>query len=70
MHTLPPTREELPHDEHLQTRHRDHQTTLHQTEVEDPLLRTPDRAEIPVLPRAEVLLLPSQSADLAVQLEY
>lgn len=49
--------EEEPHDEHLQGSHRDHHQTLNDTEIENPPLRTPNRAEIPVLPCAEVFLV-------------
>lgn len=68
--TLSPAGEEHPDHEHLQTCHAYHQSTLHKTEVEDALLGAPDSAEISVLSRAEILLLPRQCRDLARQLEY
>lgn len=67
--TFPATGEELPHDEHLQARHRYHQPALDQAKIEDPLLRTPNRAEVPVFARAEVLLLPGEGGHLAGELE-
>ena len=63
--SLPSTREKHPHDEHLQTSHAHHQSALEQAEVEYSVLRTPDSAEVPVLPRPEVLLLSCEGGDLA-----
>lgn len=56
--TFSATREEHAHDEDLQACHADHQSALKQAEVEYPLLRAAHRAEVPVLTRAKVLLLP------------
>lgn len=67
--SLPPAREKHLDHEHLQPRHRNHQPTLQQRKIEDPLLRAPDRADVPVLPRAEVFLLPRDGGNLARKLE-
>jgi hypothetical protein len=61
--------EEHPHDKHLQASHADHHSALQQAEVEHPLLRAPDSAEVPVLARAEVFLLAGEGGDLARDLE-
>jgi hypothetical protein len=61
--------EEHPHDKHLQAGHADHHSAFQQAEVEDPLFRAPDSAEVPVLARAEVFLLASEGGDLARHLE-
>ena len=67
--SLTTAREEHPHDRHLQASHADHHSALQQAEVEHPLLRAPDSAEVPVLARAEVLLLAREGGDLARHLE-
>ena len=61
--------EEEPHNEDLQARHRNHEPHLHDGEVENPLLRALHREEIPVLPCAEILLVPGNGAQLGAQLE-
>jgi hypothetical protein len=48
--------EEKPNNEHLQGPHGDNQCNLDETEIQDSFLRTPNRAEIPVLSRSEVFL--------------
>lgn len=45
------------HDEHLQTRHAHHQQALDDAEVKYAPLGAPHRAEVPVLPCPEVLLV-------------
>ena len=67
--SLTSTSEEHPHDKDLQASHADHHSALQQAEVEHPLLRAPDSAEVPVLARAEVLLLAREGGDLARHLE-
>jgi hypothetical protein len=67
--SLTTAREEHPHDKHLQASHADHHSALQQAEVEHPLLRAPDSAEVPVLARAEVFLLAREGGDLARDLE-
>ena len=62
--TFATTGEEHLHDEYLQSGHGNHQSALDQAEVEDALLRALDRAEIPILPGAEVLLLPDHGRHL------
>jgi len=62
--TFPSAREELSDNEDLQASHRHHHDHLHQAEVEDTLLGTPHRAEVPVLSCAEVLLLSRQDGHL------
>ena len=56
--TLPRPLKEKPHDKNLQPRHRNHHRTDHHTEIKNPPLRTLHRAEIPILPRPEILLIP------------
>lgn len=63
--TFPAASEEHLHDEDLQTGHGNHEASLDDIEVEDSLLRAPHSAEVPVLTRTEVLLLPDQCRDLA-----
>jgi hypothetical protein len=55
-HTFSGSLEEESHDKNLQSSHAHHQPTLNHTEVEDPRLRALHRAEVAVLPRAEVFL--------------
>lgn len=54
--SLPRPLEEEPHNEDLQSRHRNHHQPLNDTKIEDPPLGTPDRAEIPVLSCPKVFL--------------
>jgi hypothetical protein len=63
--SLTSTSEEHPDDEDLQTSHADHHSAFQQAEVEYSLLRTPHRAEVPVLACAEVFLLAGEGGDLA-----
>jgi hypothetical protein len=67
--TLPRSLEEESYNENLQPRHCDHQSALHQTEIEDPLLSTPDRAKVPVLSCAEVLLISAYRGQLCGKLD-
>lgn len=55
--SLPRTLEKEPHDKNLQSCHTNHHQTLDHTEIKDPPLGTPHCAEIPVLARAEILLV-------------
>jgi DNA polymerase III epsilon subunit-like protein len=57
--------EEHPDDKDLQASHANHHSAFEQAEVEHSLLRTPHRAEVPVLACAEVFLLASEGGDLA-----
>lgn len=61
--------EEEPNNKDLQTSHGDHHDTLDDTEVEDPLLRAPHGAEVPVLPCPEVFLVAADRRKLPGQLE-
>ncbi len=61
--------EEEPDDKDLQTRHGDHHDTLDDAEVEDPLLRAPYSAKVPVLPRPEVFLVAADRRKLPGQPE-
>ena len=63
--TFPATSEEVLHNKDLQRRHRNHQSTLNQVEVEYPPLCALNGAEVPVLACAEVFLLSRQGRDLA-----
>lgn len=65
--TFPATSEEHANDEDLQASHADHQTTLHQAEIEYSLFGASDCAEVSVLTRAEVLLLASERRHLSRQ---
>lgn len=67
--SLPCALEEEPHNKHLQSRHANHHQALNHTEVEDSPLRTSNRAEIPVLSRTEILLVPCDCRELARELE-
>ncbi len=55
-HTFSGSLKEESHDKNLQPGHAHHQPTLDHTEVKDPRLRALHRAEVAVLPRAEVFL--------------
>lgn len=55
--TLASALEEEPDDEDLQTRHCNHHQALDDAEVEYATLRAPDRAEVSVFSRPEVLLV-------------
>lgn len=57
--------EEHPDDKYLQCSHANHHGALQQAEVEHPLFRAPDCAEVPVLASAEVFLLAGEGGDLA-----
>jgi len=59
--TLPRALEEEPHNQNLQTSHAHHHDHLDQAEVEDSLLRAPDRAEVSVLAGSKVFLHPGNS---------
>lgn len=59
------TSEEHLDDKDLETCHGHHDRSLNQVHVEDPLLRAPDGAKIPVLTCTEVFLLPCQRRDLS-----
>jgi hypothetical protein len=61
--------EEEPNDQNLQSRHPNHHANLDQTEIEDPVLGTPDRAEVPVFSCAEVFLHATDGAELAAHFE-
>ena len=63
--TFTSTLEKESHNEDLKPSHRNHHHTLNNTEVEYPLLRAPYRAKIPILPRPEVLLIPTYRGQLA-----
>jgi hypothetical protein len=67
---LPRPLEKEAHNKNLQPRHRHHQRALHQAKIEYPPLRTPDSAEIPILPRPEVFLIPADGRELRRELEY
>ena len=54
-----------PDNKDLKASHANHHQALNNTEVEDPPLRTPDRAEIPVLSRSEILLVTCNRRELA-----
>lgn len=60
--------EEEPYDENLKSRHRDHQKALDDTEIEDPPLGAPYRAEIPILPRPEIFLTAADGGQLTAEL--
>jgi hypothetical protein len=60
---------EEPYDQDLQSRHPNHHTDLDETEIEDPVLCTPDCAEVPVLSCAEVFLHAANGAELAADFE-
>lgn len=66
---LPTPRKKEPHNRNLHPRHRHHHQHLNQTEIKDPLLRAPDRAEIPVLPRPEIFLHAGHGAQLPAHFE-
>ena len=57
--------EEEADDENLQSAHANHHGALNETEVDDPALRAADGAEVSVLARAEVLLVPRDGGQLA-----
>ena len=61
--------EEEPDDQDLQSRHPDHHAYFNQTEIEDPLLRTSNRAKVSVLSCSEVFLHATNSAELAADFE-
>ena len=61
--------EEEPDDQDLQSRHPNHHPYFDQTEIEDSLFRTPDRAEVPVLSCTEVFLHAADRAELATDFE-
>ena len=67
--TFPSTLEKEPHHQDLQPRHRNHHTHLDQTEIEYPPLRAPNRTEIPVLSRPEILLHPAHSRQRALDFQ-
>lgn len=63
--TFPCPLEEEPHYKHLQPSHTNHQSALHHTKIKYPTLRTLNSAEISVLARAEVFLVPVDSGEVA-----
>lgn len=63
--TFPRALEKEPNNEHLQPRHCHHHQALDNTEIENPLLSTAHGAEIAVLARPEVLLVPTDCGQLA-----
>ena len=67
--TFSGTLEEEPHNEDLQRSHRNHHQALNHAEVENTTLRTTNGAEVPVLSRAEVLLVAGDGGELSGQLE-
>ena len=68
-YTFPRPMKKESHHQHLQPRHGHHHPHLDQAKPEDPPLGTPDRAEIAILPGAEVLLHAVDGAQLAGHLE-
>jgi hypothetical protein len=62
---LPRTLEEEPNDKNLEGAHGNDESNLDEAEVNDPLLRAADRAEVSVLSGAEVLLVPGDGGKLA-----
>lgn len=68
-HTFPRPLKEEPHNENLQSRHRNHQCTFCNAEVKNPVLRALDRAHVPVLPRPEVFLVPVDGGEIAGDFE-
>ncbi len=62
--TFPSALKEEPDDKDLQRSHGDHHEALDDREVEDPSFGRPDRAEVPVLSGAEVLLIPRHGREL------
>ena len=67
--SLPRPLKEKPHDKNLQPRHGNHQPTLHNAEMENPRFRAPHRAEIPILPCPEVLLVAVDGRQLSADFE-
>ena len=57
--------EEEPHDKHLEGTHAYDQAALDQAEVDDAPLRAPYRAEVPVFPGAEILLVARDRRELS-----
>lgn len=64
--TFPSPLEKEPDDKNLQAGHANHEAALDHAEVEDARLGALDRAEVAVLPRAEVLLVPADGRQLPV----
>lgn len=67
---LPRPLEKEPHHKYLQPRHGDHEHILNDAEPEDARLGAADGAEIAVLARAEVLLVPRDGRQLPGELEH
>lgn len=63
--TFPSALEKEPDHQDLQGSHTDHHQHLDQTEIENPLFRTPDSTKVAVLPGPEILLHPADRAQLA-----
>jgi hypothetical protein len=61
--------EEEPNDQDLQSRHPYHHPYFNQTEIEDSVFRTADRAEVPILSCTEVFLHAADRAELATDFE-
>ena len=68
--TFPSPLEKEPHNRNLQSSHSGHHAHLDETEIEYSLLRAPDRAEIAVLPCAEVFLHATNRTQLATDFEH
>lgn len=68
--TFPRPLKEKPHHQNLQHRHPHHHHHLNRTKLKDPLLRTPHRAKIPILSRAEILLHPIHRAQLPTNFKH
>jgi hypothetical protein len=68
-YTFPRALEEESHHCYLETGHGNHQTTLHQAEVEDARLGALDSAEVAVLACAEVFLVAGDGGQLRGELE-
>lgn len=66
-HTFPSALEKETHHKDLQPSHRHHHQRLNHTKVENPTLGTAYSAEIAILARAEVLLIPGDSRELRGQ---
>ena len=66
---FPRSLEEKPNDQDLQSRHPYHHPYFNQTEIEDSVFRTPDRAEVPILSCTEVFLHAADRAELATDFE-
>ena len=68
-HTFPCPLKEEPHNKYLQSCHRNHQRTLHHTEIEYSTLRALDGTHVPVLSRPEILLISIDGGKVAGDFE-